>query len=161
VQKVREAANRAQCANNLKQVGLASHNFHDTYRFLPPAWIGDNSLDPDGWATWAVLLLPFLEQDAVYKLWDLHYPASHQVPAAYQKQWKLLPSPSRPAFAPTVTDSVPAGGGLSDFAACFGPAADFDRSNGAIIPSNPPQSSDAGGSPIYPTWRGQLTLASI
>src|SRR5262249_30268755 len=89
VQKVREAANRAQCANNLKQVGLASHNFHDTYRFLPPAWIGDNSLDPDGWATWAVLLLPFLEQDAVYKLWDLHYPASHQVPAAYQQQLKI------------------------------------------------------------------------
>src|SRR5437762_9326233 len=74
IQKVRDAANRMQCGNNLKQIGLAVHNFHDTHRFLTPAWIGDNSLDPDGWASWGVLLLPYLEQDALYKLWDLRYP---------------------------------------------------------------------------------------
>ena len=93
VQKVREAAARMQCANNLKQIGLASHNFHDTNQFLSPAWIGDNSRDPDGWATWGVLLLPYLEQDNLYKLWDLRYPASKQVPAAYQQQVKMLPLP--------------------------------------------------------------------
>src|SRR5438045_5860089 len=69
VQKVREAAARAKCTNNLKQIGLAAHSFHDTAGFLPPAWIGDNSLDPDGWATWAVLLLPHIEQSTIYKLW--------------------------------------------------------------------------------------------
>ena len=71
VQKVREASARIQCANNLKQIGLAAHHFHDAQQTLPPAWIGDNSLDPDGWATWGVLLLPYLEQDNLYKLWDL------------------------------------------------------------------------------------------
>ena len=88
IQKVREAANRMKCANNLKQIGLAVHTFSDTYAFIVPAWIGDNSLDPDGWATWGVLLLPFLEQDAIYKMWDLRYPASKQIPAAYQQQLK-------------------------------------------------------------------------
>src|SRR5436309_5080401 len=82
VQKVREAAARIQCANNLKQIGLASHGFHDNHKFLVPAWLGDNTLDPDGWASWAVLLLPYLEQSSLYDLWDLRYPASKQTPAA-------------------------------------------------------------------------------
>src|SRR3954465_9156376 len=86
VQKIREAANRMKCANNLKQIGLATHNFHDTNDSLVPAWIGDNSQGPDGWATWGVLLLPFIEQDNIYRLWDIRYPASKQVPAAYQQQ---------------------------------------------------------------------------
>src|SRR3954465_7953714 len=80
VQKVREAAARIQCGNNLKQIGLASHSFHDSNKFLVPAWLGGNSLDPDGWATWAVLLLPYLDQGPLYDLWDLRYPASKQNP---------------------------------------------------------------------------------
>src|SRR4051812_2041120 len=60
VQKVREAASRAQCQNHLKQIGLATHNFHDAFYFVVPAWIGDNALDPDGWAPWPVFLLPYL-----------------------------------------------------------------------------------------------------
>src|SRR5436190_9868083 len=65
VQKVREAAARMQCGNNLKQLGLAIHNYHDTNRFLPPAR-GNKWL-----ACWGVLILPYIEQDNVYKQWDL------------------------------------------------------------------------------------------
>jgi prepilin-type N-terminal cleavage/methylation domain-containing protein len=56
VQQVRESAARAQCANNLKQMGLAVHSYHDTYKSIPYS-----RHDPGD--TWAVLILPFIEQD--------------------------------------------------------------------------------------------------
>src|SRR6266436_2113016 len=65
VQKVREASARTQCLNNLKQIGLAVHNYHDTRKSLPPDRLATD------WVTWAVLILPYLEQDNVYKQWDI------------------------------------------------------------------------------------------
>jgi prepilin-type processing-associated H-X9-DG protein len=65
VQKVREAANNAQCQNNLKQLGLGMHNFHGTYGCLPYCRTGGHSQDH----TWAVILLPFIEQEAFYAKW--------------------------------------------------------------------------------------------
>jgi prepilin-type N-terminal cleavage/methylation domain-containing protein len=65
VQKVREAASRTHCQNNLKQIGIGIHNYHDTIKFLPPDRIAND------WVTWAVLIQPFVEHDAAYKLWDL------------------------------------------------------------------------------------------
>src|SRR5262245_55793404 len=64
VQKVRAAANRMQCANNLKQIGLAVHNYHDAHQTLPASYIRQD------WVTWAVLILPYLEQENASKLWD-------------------------------------------------------------------------------------------
>jgi len=159
VQKVREAAARIQCANNLKQIGLAAHTFHDSSKTLPPAWIGDNSLDPDGWATWAVLILPYVEQGPLYQKWDLRYPASKQVPAAYQQQLAVYHCPSRPEFVLSVGDFAPAG--LGDYGACFGTDAQAAQSNGAVIPARPTVSTDSSGNPIVTTWRGQLSLLSI
>lgn len=78
VQKVREAANRIQCTNNLKQIGLALHNYHGTLNKFPPGYI-DGNTDPNstpdndmgpGWG-WAALLLPYMEQDNLYRQIDL------------------------------------------------------------------------------------------
>ncbi|MBA4192290.1 MAG: prepilin-type cleavage/methylation domain-containing protein [Planctomycetaceae bacterium] len=165
VQKVREAAARVQCSNNLKQLGLASHNYHDNLQTLPPAWLGGNSLDPDGWASWGVLLLPYLEQNNIYQLWNLNYPASKQPAAAYQQQVKAYHCPSRPDFVLSTSDFVAGGGGLTDYAASFGTGANGSNSNGTIIPTANMGSSvttDASGNPVLkPGWRGQLNLLSI
>jgi prepilin-type N-terminal cleavage/methylation domain-containing protein len=75
VQKVREAANRMSCTNNLKQFGLACHAFHDTYGAIPPCDEADN------WATWAVYILPFIEQNNLFQQWNLQYRYYVQGPA--------------------------------------------------------------------------------
>ena len=73
VQAAREAARRTSCNNNLKQIGLALHTYHDTYRVLPPGWVAFNPstgrphwLGEPGWA-WSARILPFMEQTNVYE----------------------------------------------------------------------------------------------
>src|SRR3984957_20017329 len=73
VQKVREAAARMSCTNNLKQIGLGLHNYHDANNCFPPGYIDGNTnplLNPDSdvgpsWG-WAALLLPYVEQGNLY-----------------------------------------------------------------------------------------------
>jgi prepilin-type N-terminal cleavage/methylation domain-containing protein len=66
VQKVREAANRTTCGNNLKQLGLAAHQYHDVHRHLPPG-IGYTPLVTNGvWGHNFFHLLPYLEQNNLY-----------------------------------------------------------------------------------------------
>jgi prepilin-type N-terminal cleavage/methylation domain-containing protein/prepilin-type processing-associated H-X9-DG protein len=80
VQKVREAASRTTCANHLKQIGLAVHHYHDTKKELPPSRLGPQH------ATWFVLILPYIEQDNLYRQWDLsktYYEQSVAVQTAY------------------------------------------------------------------------------
>jgi prepilin-type N-terminal cleavage/methylation domain-containing protein/prepilin-type processing-associated H-X9-DG protein len=69
VQKVREAAARTQCQNNLKQIGLAIHNYHDTNRRLPAGWWGlaNNATGSANRWPWSVAILPHLEQENLYK----------------------------------------------------------------------------------------------
>ena len=66
VQKVRESANRTQCTNNLKQLGLAAHNYHDTLKHLPPA-IGYYPPAAGAFGTYLFHLLPYVEQDDLYR----------------------------------------------------------------------------------------------
>ena len=73
VQAAREAARRIQCANNLKQYGLAFQNYHDQWRQFPPG----ASEGPQPWisgASFQVSLLPYLEQSAIYDLINFEFP---------------------------------------------------------------------------------------
>jgi prepilin-type N-terminal cleavage/methylation domain-containing protein/prepilin-type processing-associated H-X9-DG protein len=68
VQKVREAANRAKCANNLKQIGLALHNYNDAQGSFP---LGNKGGAGGGYGyNWRLFILPYLEEDALYREFD-------------------------------------------------------------------------------------------
>ena len=72
VQSAREAARRMQCTNNLKQIGLAMHNYHDTFKCFPPAYIPDEDGRP--MHSWRVLILPYMEQQWLYDMYDFDEP---------------------------------------------------------------------------------------
>src|SRR5437868_10961598 len=87
VQSAREAARRTQCMNNLRQIGLALHTYHDTFRVFPPSYLivpgGSPNMgkpDPDngdagpGW-TALMLILPQMEQANLYNAFDLNSPS--------------------------------------------------------------------------------------
>jgi prepilin-type N-terminal cleavage/methylation domain-containing protein/prepilin-type processing-associated H-X9-DG protein len=70
VQKVREAAARMSCSNKLKQIGIALHNHHDTRGTFPPGGMQSGPNPADGYSNWAIELLPFIEMDSLYRLYD-------------------------------------------------------------------------------------------
>ena len=163
VQAAREAARRMQCGNNLKQIGLASHMFHDTYLYLPPAFLGDNSDTANGnggWATWGALILPFAEGKNHFDKWDLRYRVIDQPAEAYQAKVKMYQCPSRLPHVLSIGDFLTPGGSLSDYAASFGSDAEYVNSNGAMIPNMPTVQTIAGKDTLI-SYSGQLNLASI
>ncbi|MDP6556583.1 MAG: DUF1559 domain-containing protein [Pirellulaceae bacterium] len=71
VQAAREAARRMSCSNNLKQIGLGLHNYHDTYKSMPPAWSfttppAQNARNGRPYWGWGALILPFVEQTPLH-----------------------------------------------------------------------------------------------
>jgi prepilin-type N-terminal cleavage/methylation domain-containing protein/prepilin-type processing-associated H-X9-DG protein len=107
VQRVREAANRLSCTNNLKQIGLAMHHYENVMERLPPS-----RLDV-GYATWAVLILPFLEQENLYHQWAIgqNYYVQNQV--ARTTPLRIYFCPSRRSAAgtpPSLSGDTPSWG---------------------------------------------------
>jgi len=75
VQQAREAARRSQCKNNLKQMGLALHNYHDTVSVFPPGafYHGSNGAERYGTGfSFHVMLLPYLDQTPRYNAFDFN-----------------------------------------------------------------------------------------
>jgi prepilin-type N-terminal cleavage/methylation domain-containing protein len=113
VQKVREAAARLQCENNLKQIGLALHDYHDTYKKLPP---GSNT---SGF-TVVALLLPYIEQGNVYNQINFSVSATNAANAGPTGiTIPILLCPSDP------TNVMPAGQGGNNYFANYGTNPNF------------------------------------
>lgn len=127
VQAAREAAARVSCGNNLKQIGLAMHQYELTYQALPPTRVSDQG------ATWSVLIMPYMEEQNLYRLWDLSRPYYQQTDQARRGQVPNYFCPSRrdketdpqvslsgdiPSDGPDNAANVP--GALGDYAVNIG-----------------------------------------
>ena len=139
VQAAREAARRMQCTNNLKQLGLSMHMHHDTYKRFPYLRSGGGQ----NRHTWAMQLLPFIEQGNLYTIYKTpitgvsqtdgfnNHTATHAtIVAARQTQIPTFFCPSRrgaPSLSPITANSTVTGM-PSDYAACTG--------NTSTVPTN-------------------------
>jgi prepilin-type N-terminal cleavage/methylation domain-containing protein len=95
VQKVRESAARAQCQNNLKQIGLAVHGYHDAYQSLPPSYLHTYTADGANWS-WMAMILPFIEQNNLYAAGNIPNSTLNQVPSVVGTAIKIYVCPSDP-----------------------------------------------------------------
>jgi prepilin-type N-terminal cleavage/methylation domain-containing protein/prepilin-type processing-associated H-X9-DG protein len=110
VQKMRATAARLKCANNLKQMGLACHNYHDTHNGLPPGYFatmpytnGATDTSP-GWG-WAAFVLPFLEQGNLHRQLDFTQPLQNSPAIETVVPFFLCPSDIVPLKAFALTDA--------------------------------------------------------
>ena len=89
VQQAREAARRTQCKNNLKQIGLALHNYHDVHQTFPPGWIAiddtgaQSAHEGTSGVGWAAMILPYIEQQNVYSQFNASLPLTDAANATF------------------------------------------------------------------------------
>ena len=128
VQKVREAASRMKCSNNLKQIGLAMHNYHDSNGSFPPSYLAsgaysDGATDTaPGWG-WGAFILPYLEQDNLFRQLNLAQPVQNSPAIQTFLKAYACPSDSPPPAAFGVPDAfgnIVAQAAPSSYAACVG-----------------------------------------
>jgi prepilin-type N-terminal cleavage/methylation domain-containing protein/prepilin-type processing-associated H-X9-DG protein len=128
VQRVRASAARIQCASQLRQIGLACHAYHDTRGSFPPGYYAHRCADPlgthPGWG-WAAYLLPFLEQDDLFRRLDFRHSIEHPTNTPRLTVVPVFLCPSEPqtpipfsitnAAGHVITEAAPI-----SYAACYG-----------------------------------------
>ena len=98
VQAARESARSLRCTNNLKQIGLAMHSYHDTHHVYPPAKKGCC------WGTWLIFDLPYIEQQGLYNSWNSQGNNTPGFPAAYDYDLRYF-GPSNRTVTSTQIDT--------------------------------------------------------
>ncbi len=134
VQQAREAARRTQCKNNLKQIGLALHNYESTFSMLPPGTVTSTVAANSSEASAICYFLPFLEQASAYSLFDFNYPINNHANnlAARQFKFPMLQCPSQPVSPAFVAWSgqCPDGCGTTNYVQSMGNNANYAVVNG-------------------------------
>src|SRR5262245_30533149 len=161
VQAAREAARRNQCANNLKQLGLGAQNFVDNKGFLPPNRLGNvpnTAPTTTAWLTWAVVMLPYIEQQTYYQLWDETQTYAWHPESTTRRAVPTYFCPSRrkpnAAFSTNEADGGKSGG-LSDYAACAG------NGNNDGVGANGVPNAEANGAMIGARWEADPTFTRL
>jgi len=120
VQKVRESAARTECQNNLKQIGLALHSYHNEHKAFPPS----DTNTPNKAHSWVAFILPYMEQIGIYNRYRFQndwFDLKNQ--KAVSKQIALLYCPSTPIAPPRVDANYPSLPACSDYNVTMGVAA--------------------------------------
>lgn len=95
VEQAREAARRSSSKNNLKQIGLALHNYHDTFQTLPPGWISGEDGTP--YHSWTYSITPYLDCSPFYNEVDSHVPWNHERNVEkFKTRFPVYQNPSNP-----------------------------------------------------------------
>ena len=131
VQAARESGRRTQCVNNLKQIGIACHNYHDARGSFPSGYcasgpyVDGGSDTTPGWG-WAAFLLPYIEQQPVFDTANFNFPIEHPSNARAVGTWLaayVCPSdigPPSPYAVPSASATTIATAGPTSYAACVG-----------------------------------------
>ena len=151
VQQIRESARRTQCMNRLRQIGLATALFHDSYEAFPPARLYPKKdavapLDAGrNQPSWLVRILPFMDQQAFYNQWDLSESYTDQPEETVSHSLASFVCPSRRSIdnaqAPTQTENVlvtsPCGcGGFIQIEVVGGATGDYAGNHGDLSPGS-------------------------
>ena len=156
VQAAREAARRAQCTNNMKQIGLALHNYHSTYRTFPMgASRNTSTISPYAshtWNNWAVhaLILPYLEQGPIYNACNFNWAVWHQgrTPQGFAANLTIFNTQVASFLCPS--DGKAGTGRLNSYYASCGPNTQGDH-----------QSNNGGNSPGMFTYQQSYPISAV